>query len=195
MTIDSHLYSSESVFCSVPSYTPLWFKLPLLYSTLLYSSLSFILFESNIFCEYLLFSWHLLSSTLFSYLLLSSVVSSSLPLSSPLFYSLLFSSFRLYHDPTPQDGEMEKRGGANDTDNANKEEGDNKIPPSSSSSVNTNTAMANRNVMVCQEDSTITFRTFTNNGADESSAALICLKVRVGIWEKDDGNKSEGGWE
>ena len=106
MTIDSHLYSSESVFCSVPSYTPLWFKFPLLYSTLLYStllfsSLSFILFESNIFCEYFLFSWHLLSSTLFSYLLLSSVVSSSLPLSSPLFYSLLFSSFRLYHDPVP----------------------------------------------------------------------------------------------
>ena len=35
------------------------------------------------------------------------------------------------------------------------------------------------NITVCQEDATITFRTFTNNGADESSAALICLKVRV----------------
>ena len=28
-------------------------------------------------------------------------------------------------------------------------------------------------------DSTITFRTFTNNGSDESSAALISLKVRT----------------
>ena len=35
-----------------------------------------------------------------------------------------------------------------------------------------------RSLLPLDADSTITFRTFTNNGSDESSAALISLKVK-----------------
>jgi hypothetical protein len=42
---------------------------------------------------------------------------------------------------------------------------------------------ASRTFPIHEEDSSITFRTFTNNGSDESSAALISLKVRVELIE------------
>ena len=57
--------------------------------------------------------------------------------------------------------------------NENVNESARNVPPS------VDTDVPAGNVTVCQEDATITFRTFTNNGADESSAALICLKVRL----------------
>lgn len=38
-------------------------------------------------------------------------------------------------------------------------------------------ASALRNLAINEEDASITFRTFTNNGTDESSTALIALKV------------------